>query len=63
MAESIKGINAEGLDVGQLLVACSQEAAAEDIDLLGRLMQAMRKDAIRPGDKKMLMDILKRFVK
>ena len=61
--EAIRTVKVSGIDLGKVFTETVRGASPEDLDTLGRLMQAMNKDAIRPADKKMLMDILKRFVK
>ena len=60
---SLGSIHLDGKDLGAIFNETAQTAGTEDLDLLARLMQAMVKDAIKPSDKRMLMDILKRFVK
>jgi hypothetical protein len=50
-------------DFGSVFIETARDASADDLDLLGKLMVAMRHDAIKASDKRMLMDILKRFVK
>jgi transcriptional regulator with XRE-family HTH domain len=49
--------------LGKIFANVLQVAPPEDLDMIGRLLQAMEKDAIKPIDKKMLLDILKRFIK
>ena len=61
--DSIRNVKAGDLDLGKIFTDTVSGAAPEDLDMLGRIMQAINKDAIKPGDKRMLMDILKRFVK
>ncbi|MCL1848165.1 MAG: helix-turn-helix domain-containing protein [Clostridiales bacterium] len=63
MLESIGSVEAGGMDLGRIFLQTTKDAGADDLDMLGRLMQAMNKDVIKASDKKMLMDILKRFVK
>jgi len=63
MLESISGLQGGGMDIGKIFIETVKDAGADDLDMLGRLMQAMNKDAIKASDKRMLMDILKRFIK
>ena len=63
MLENISSIQAADMDLGKIFLATVKEAEVDDLDALGRLMQAMNKDAIKSSDKRMLMDIIKRIVK
>ena len=61
--EAISRVQIAGMDLGKIFIETAKDAAPEDLETLGRLMQAMNRDAIKASDKRMLMDILKRFVK
>ena len=59
----ISGYKIDDMDLGSIFSETVKEASQDDLETLSRLMLAMRTDAIRSSDKRMLMDILKRFVK
>ena len=63
MMESIMNTQVGDLDIGEVFIGMMSEGNQEDLTLLGRLMQAMNRDAIKASDKRMLLDILKRFTK
>ena len=63
MLENLSTIQAGDMDLGQIFLSTVKDADMEDLEVLGRLMQAMNKDAIKASDKRMLMDIIKRIVK
>ena len=51
------------VDLGNIFAETVEIAGADDLDTLARLMLAMSRDSIKQSDKRMLMDILKRFIK
>jgi len=63
MLENISNIQSAGMDLGQIFLQTARNADAGDLDMLGRLMQAMGSDAVKASDKKILVDILKRFIR
>ncbi|MCL1805217.1 MAG: helix-turn-helix domain-containing protein [Clostridiales bacterium] len=60
---SIRSVTVADMDLGKIFTETAGAASPEDLEMLGRVMQAMNRDAIKASDKRMLMDILKRFVK
>ena len=61
--DSIRSVTVADMDIGKIFTETAGSASPEDLEMLGRVMQAMNKDAIKASDKRMLMDILKRFVR
>ncbi|MCL2121581.1 MAG: helix-turn-helix domain-containing protein [Clostridiales bacterium] len=62
-AEPIEKIQAAGMDLGSVFKETVKGAAQDDLDMLARFMIAIDKDTIKASDKRMLIDILKRFIK
>jgi len=63
MLEKINNIKVSGIDLGNIFTETVEIAGADDLDTLARLMLAMSRDSIKQSDQRMLMDILKRFIK
>jgi len=57
--ETINNVQAAGVDLGQLFLRTARDADDDDLDFLGRLMQAMCRNAIKPSDKKSVMSFLR----
>ena len=62
-AEPIEKIQAAGMDLGSVFTETVKGASQDDLDMLARFMIAIDKDTIKASDKRMLIDILKRFIK